>query len=63
MTDGNWELEVERALLKCTLEKRVAKAERSDEPPKPIFLPEKPEDNWTSKVMKLKPIYLPDKKK
>jgi len=27
---------------------------------KPIYLPEKPEQNWTFKGKKLKPIYLPN---
>ena len=53
---GNWELELERTLLKCTLEKTIKK---SNVVLNPIFLPEKPEDNWTYKGSELKPIYLP----
>lgn len=59
-TGNNWALEIERALLKSTLEKRVNDNKPSrDVKLKPIFLPDNPRENWVYRGRKLSPIYLP----
>lgn len=59
-TDNNWVLEIERALLKETLEKRVGdKPSVSNVKLNPILLPDSPKENWAYRGRKLNPIYLP----
>ncbi len=57
--EDSWALEVERAILKHQLKKKDATISK---PINPIYLSDNPEENWTYKSLKLKPIYLPDKK-
>jgi len=55
-TNDNWALEIERAILKYRLN---SKTQKSDRKLKPVYLPEKPEENWTYNGRGLNPIYLP----